>query len=441
MASTRRAFTHCVGVLVIFAQISLGLQCDQTFLANCNNAHSQMLESRSTPRSTADLHLLFVTDCSAHQRWMAFNAFNSAGKAGQQGPITWLRSDCETTSTPARRLDDSKTATTLYANARIVDISGGSSGSNFNLGFGVPRALHQFLQTAGSLSNETVLALVEADMIFLSQLRMDNLKTQGLPMPNRQLIEKSGSFISPKVGVAAHYLCCDDLGPPYVLAVKDWRDLVPLWIRSGVGKGWGADQVVFAEAARAAGIHFNVFDHFMVSALSTTPAGWTLVQEALSTPAGDACATKKFGVQPGVSRLPTFMHVVKPWAFSSSDSESWGFSKYQVPPGYGHHPKEDGMLTCDMPIFAEPPSSLLGTNPADKKEKLDGWAVCTIVHSLNSMLLNYKEATCPKGFNKATALKMTVPLNWTNILLDSAMERAPHGINMTWVKSCVDDNC
>jgi len=377
---------------------------------------------------------LFITDCSAHQRWMAFNVFNSARQAGQKDPITWLRSDCKVTGGH----DDHKIATALYENAHIVNINGGSEGKSFTLGFGIPRALHAYLATPNSVSNDTVLALIEADMIFLSQLRVDNLRTNGLPMPDRQLIQKSGSFIGPKVGVAAHYLCCDNLGPPYILAAGDWRALIPFWSQVREGKGWGADQIVFAQAARKAGIHFNVFDHFMVSSPDTTDAGWSLVKDALRKPAGDVCATKKFGLQPGLSHLPTFMHVVRQWIFKDNASETWGFSKYQVPPGYHHHEKTNGILECGMPLLAEPPTSALGTSEADKAEKIEGWAFCTIVHSVNSMLLNYKELTCPQGFNKVPALKMSVPLKWTNILLEGGLDGAPPGTDLAVMKRCAE---
>jgi len=301
----------------------------------------------------------------------------------------------------------------------------------------VPRALKTFLETSNTVSNDTVLALIEADMIFLSPLRVDNFKAQGLPMAGRKLIEKSNSPVSSKVGSAAHYLCCDDLGPPYILSVRDWHELIPLWTQAGEGKGWGADQVAFAEATHKAGIEFNVFDHLMVSAPSTTDEGWKLVEDALSTPAGDVCATKKFGMQPGVSHLPTFMHVVQPWTFNGGSSESWGFSKYQVPPGWKRAQQTDGILECGMPMFAEPPTSLLAS-AMDQTQKVNGWVVCTVLHSLNSMLLKYKQATCSKGFNQAMALKMKVPLEWTNLLLDAAIEGAPTGTDIAWLKRCAE---
>jgi len=433
MVAPANYFLSFVGAAILFSYGGVAIQSEHDLSLHRHNETAKKLIRSHLAHAHAHFHILFVTDCSAHQRWMAFNVFSSAQHAGQQDPITWLRSDCKA----SRAHDDGKAAAALYTHAKVVDIAAGKNGQDFNLGFGVPRALKTFLETSNTVSNDTVLALIEADMIFLSPLRVDNFKAQGLPMAGRKLIEKSNSPVSSKVGSAAHYLCCDDLGPPYILSVRDWHELIPLWTQAGEGKGWGADQVAFAEATHKAGIEFNVFDHLMVSAPSTTDEGWKLVEDALSTPAGDVCATKKFGMQPGVSHLPTFMHVVQPWTFNGGSSESWGFSKYQVPPGWKRAQQTDGILECGMPMFAEPPTSLLAS-AMDQTQKVNGWVVCTVLHSLNSMLLKYKQATCSKGFNQAMALKMKVPLEWTNLLLDGAIEGAPAGTDIEWLKRCAE---
>jgi len=392
---------------------------------------TQWTRSGSLPETTG-LHFVFITDCTAHQRWMAFNVFNSAATAGQKDPITWLRSGCSL----EMGQKDADVAGAMYPNSLVADIHPEKTQGNFNLGFGIPKAMQTYLDAHTSMPNSTVLTLIEADMIFLSPITLDMLKTQGVAREGHQLIEHNGSFVDGSVGVAAHYLCCDDLGPPYILSVESWRKLVPQWSEGKRSKGWGADQVAFAAAARQVGLSFNVFDNLMVSSLDTMPPGWNLVEHAIRSPSGDVCSTKKVGPQSGSQRLPAMMHVVRPWQVSTADS-AWGFSKYQVPPGWGRPQHTDGILECGMPQFAEPPTNLLQMQTSDD-QKLDAWVVCTILHSLNSMLIKYKNITCPAGFNTAKALKMKVPLTWTNELLEGAAESAPPGTNIKWMKRCAE---
>jgi len=425
---TNNVKIYALAVLTALAEFAVGTEKGNSFLTRrIHKVLTQNVVASEDSHQQTDLHLLFVTDCSAHQRWMAFNVFNSAREVGQNDPITWLRSGCKS---EASRQDLDAVAA-LYPHGHLMDLNGGKSGSDFNLGFGVPKALQIFLDTSNSIANHTVLALIEADMIFLSRLRIDDLSTAGLPWE----VHTSNSFLSENTGVSAHYLCCDGLGPPYILPVQGWRKLTPLWNKAGAGKGWGADQEAIAEAAKEAAINFNIFDHFMVSSPSTTPAGWGLVEEALQSPAGDVCATKKAGVQPGLRGLPTFMHVVEPWTLETKLG-SWGFSKYQVPPGWKRPQQTDGVLECGMPLFAEPPTSLLTGHGITDAGKLSGWVICTVVHSLNSMLVNYKKQVCPSGFNSARALKMNVPLKWTNHLLEGAVESAPNGTDIEWMERC-----
>eukprot|EP00929_Paragymnodinium_shiwhaense_P118681 TRINITY_DN90591_c0_g1_i1.p1 TRINITY_DN90591_c0_g1~~TRINITY_DN90591_c0_g1_i1.p1 ORF type:complete len:494 (-),score=134.57 TRINITY_DN90591_c0_g1_i1:52-1533(-) len=437
------------------------------------------------------LELFFVTDCSHHQKWMAYNTFNSARLAGHVERITWVRSGCKqpehhSGGKPAaaalievdsaagtqaqvralqaenamlRRvrdelLEDRQTgisgmATKLYPNSRVVEVRHGANTDNFNMKMGVPKAVESFLEEHKELQNQTVLALIEADMLFLSKLRLDDLESRGIRTvdPHKDLLRHNGALVGGNIGVAQHYQCCDDLGPPYILAVEGWKQLAPHWSQAKAKMdGWGGDQVAFARAAREAGLHFNVFDHFMVSDQNVEGEGWSLVNEAMKLPAGDVCATREWGGErPAPSpnaglRLPTFLHMVRPWSLlEHMPEQAWGFSKYQVPPGWSVPSNTDGILECEMPMFAEPPASLLQeAKPQGQKAAQEAWGLCSIISSLNSMLLSYKQAKCNNRFNTAKAVKMKVPLSWANILLEGGVKEAPTGTNMSWLHSCVE---
>lgn len=427
------------------AQASLGVGLSiGSAVVQYNDKHG-IIWARQGSDEPSSLEIIFVTDCSEHQRWLAYNVFSSAGQVGQDDPITWVRAGCdpEIAERGGRDLD---VAAKIYPKARLFDVSG-YWGKNFNTGGGVPGAMHRFLEAQQGLTNATTVALVEGDMIFLQKLRYDDedLNTRGREMKGRSLVRsESGTLVGGKVGLAAHYDCCNDIGPPYLLSAQGWRDVTPVWNAKFQTSGWGGDQVALGQASIETGVDWNVYDHLMVSSYNKQPA-WEMVEDALSVPEGDVCATKQVGMHPDLAKrnkdLPNFMHVVVPWSL-----ETWGFSKYQVPPGWQMKTKTDGILQCAMPMFAEPPSDLLqgagytskeeaGSTAKSDGDRRSGWAVCTILHSLNTMLANYKKVACD-SFNEVKGLKMIVPLAWRNELLEGAYQGAPAGTDHEWLRMC-----
>lgn len=61
-----------------------------------SEADAQFTRIKHTRRRIASggLEFIFVTDCSAHQKWMAYTLLHSARSVGQMDPITWLRANC-----------------------------------------------------------------------------------------------------------------------------------------------------------------------------------------------------------------------------------------------------------------------------------------------------------------------------------------------------------
>jgi len=136
------------------------------------------------PAPSRDLYIIFVTDCSVYQRWFAFSVWNSARIAGQTSPITWIRTGCK----PGQRDNDKATAVELYPRADIIDMlpNDGKSGHTFVLEMVVPIAMTQYLNTSRAPRDDEVLAFIDADMIFLSPLRLDDLETRGIPAKKTQ---------------------------------------------------------------------------------------------------------------------------------------------------------------------------------------------------------------------------------------------------------------
>ena len=138
-----------------------------------------------------------------------------------------------------------------------------------------PAAMQAFMDYHPTMPNSTVVALTDPDMIFLSKFRTHDLGRRGVPANEESAISlafkpDSGPFVQGLVGVAQHYLCCEGIGAPYVLAAGAWRLLTVEWEKprfasGGKDMGWGSEQNAFSTAAKNVGIKFNIFDHFMVS--------------------------------------------------------------------------------------------------------------------------------------------------------------------------------
>jgi len=192
-----------------------------------------------------------------------------------------------------------------------------------------------------------------------------------------------------------------------------------------------AEQVAFGQAAQKVGVSFSVFDHFLISGYpdpqSPTFDGWPWVKEALKSPQGDVCKTKV--TQETTNKLPTFLHWCRVW----KARDDLAISKYQVPPGW-KKAESAGILDCEMSLLAEPPANLIQVAGSDE-DKISAWGYCTIVHSLNSMLIAFKESNCPQPYNDLKELQ--IGIGWINKIIPNAeVAVRAKGMNFTFVKEC-----
>lgn len=395
-----------------------------------NQKHKQ---KRTQNQKHEHMHLAFVSDCSAHQAWMATMLYHSAMKVGQDDPIVWLRWHCQSNSSAI----DEKKLKKIYPKASVVDISG----REYKVAEGEakvlwikPLAFETFMKSS-KIPDDSVVAMLDADFIFLTKLRLDNLADRSISSNTtdpKHHITTGAPDVKGLNGIAAHYLCCDDMGVPYILTAKAWRKLLPEWSKMRFDKnggGWSAEQAAFAKAAKNVGVSFRVFDHFMVSTPRDphVPEGWEWVKEALKTPEGDVCKNKI--THETTRKLPTVFH----WNNPLKANGDWVISKYQVPPGWK---KEEGagILDCEMSLLAEPPENLIQVARSET-DQLAAWSYCIIIHSLNSMLTVFKEANCPKPYNDMKALK--VGINWINTFIpDTEGTAKAKGMNFTFMKTC-----
>jgi len=407
------------------------------------------------------MHIAFVTDCTSHQAWMATLLLHSANKVGQTDPITWMRWGCNTAKfqkRPQRVAEEQALLRKIYPNTNVWDLEGFSDKQLKNdMSWIKPLSFQAFFDSNTYIEDDLQIAMLDADFIFMSKLRVDNLAERSIKTKNGlRTHHDSKPVVQGLTAVAQQYMCCDGLGAPYIMSAMAWRKMLPVWAgqRLTVKQNWGAEQDAFATASRKAGIAFHIFDHFMVSDVTTIHGkseGWKWVKEAIDSNSSDVCKTKV--TQETTSRLPTFFHVVRPWkSEKNTKSPAWQFSKYQVPPGWSRGDgMADGITDCEMPLFAEPPEDMMLTHSDDDTNKISSWGLCVIIHSLNDMLIDLKKAKCTKGYrgapghglgyNDIKAFK--VEEDWRNVMLDGLQSKAEaKGMSYEFMKRCgVDYKC
>jgi hypothetical protein len=376
--------------------------------------------------------------------------FSSASEVGQNDPISWVRANCPDHKKLERKREE-ELLKSIHPKAELLDFQ--VDGPMPDKSWIKPAAMKAFVDAHPTMPAETAVALTDPDMIFLTRFSIHDLGKRGIPANDTTRLSKSfletstsESFVQGLTGVAQHYLCCEGIGAPYVLTAGAWRLLTKEWEKPrlashGKDMGWGSEQIAFSTAAVRVGIKFTIFDHFMVSVPEINAPGegigWiksSLIDRGL----GNTCVTGRIGEASLLAKdveanpMPTFLHVVRPWGIARL---GWMYSKYQIPPGWSHNEDTDGILECSMPLMAEPPKDLVEL-AATETEKLNAWGLCSITHSLNSMLRKFKDAKCTAGFNSAPALKFKS--GWVNEILPGGL---PAEIaSQKWVKKC-SENC
>ncbi|KAL7525571.1 hypothetical protein ACHAWF_001421, partial [Thalassiosira exigua] len=118
------------------------------------------------PSSSADVHVVFSTDCSGYQHWQSIASYYSLRRAGHVGPITRIASGCDHRQEEALRDEFAK-------------IGGGPSGSgprvHFTPSFALKGKHYKYSNKPGGFLDwinrtavdEPVVALVDPDMLAL----------------------------------------------------------------------------------------------------------------------------------------------------------------------------------------------------------------------------------------------------------------------------------
>ncbi|CAM9267051.1 unnamed protein product, partial [Phaeothamnion confervicola] len=118
------------------------------------------------PRSKDDIHVVFSTDCSAYQDWQSFLLFHSAQAAGQTSRMTRIASGCSEED-QARLTDMHRHLPRVHGIHFTPDYAMKYPDGEVYPFNNKPNGLLHFLRHASPPITETVIALVDPDMVVL----------------------------------------------------------------------------------------------------------------------------------------------------------------------------------------------------------------------------------------------------------------------------------
>ena len=205
--------------------------------------------------SSANVHIIFSTDCSPFQNWQSVVVYYSAAAVGQEGPITRIASGCSEEEQESLR----KMHQDLSPQFRVhftPDYSLDEKTGKRYLFFNKPRGLLHWATNAHF--NETIVALLDPDMLLLSPIT-------GTFPPGNFLVSRDwkpgeewakvekGRPAAQQYGLGSHWLsfrreyicgagspCLETthaeankyfpVGAPYVVHVADLTKLAETWV-------------------------------------------------------------------------------------------------------------------------------------------------------------------------------------------------------------------
>eukprot|EP00614_Pseudopedinella_elastica_P019425 CAMPEP_0172653240 /NCGR_PEP_ID=MMETSP1068-20121228/243725_1 /TAXON_ID=35684 /ORGANISM="Pseudopedinella elastica, Strain CCMP716" /LENGTH=610 /DNA_ID=CAMNT_0013467669 /DNA_START=141 /DNA_END=1973 /DNA_ORIENTATION=- len=412
----------------------------------------------SQDNGSSHVHVIFSTDCSAFQNWQSVVLFYSARAAGQRGPLTRIASGCTAEEKSALRALHAALGSPQFRAHFTPDYSADPKhpGKRY-LFFNKPHGLLHWL-THGSF-NETIVALVDPDMLFLRPITglfpashyltsSDWKKGEAWPRVER------GKPAGQQYGLGSHwrsfnrkYICgvgspCTTttaqeaqkyfpVGPPYILHVLDLKALATEWVRM-VPKIYEEYPQLLAEmyAYCMAAAHLNLrhfkVDHLMVSNVQAGGEGWPWVDSLVGSKdwalvKAGAVALARSTIPPlhgpagtmtvSAARLPTVLHYCQNYRIGD-----WLFAKRRVPKGPSTSakahaaslwpPPQGSILSCAHPLLAEPVPSLEATdwyahNDGSKKplsktaRRRVFWVMSVATRGMNAALERFKRGVCP----------------------------------------------
>lgn len=305
-----------------------------------------------------DIHIVFSTGCNLFQHWQAEVLLYSHQKVGQRGKITRVVSGCDT---EAEKREHAKFLTHPEGlgdePVTLAELEK-SSNDRFNLHvtpsfpgakefpwINKPMGLAHWLDNANP--TESVIVIIDPDQFFMDKLRIDGSRKVGSGgvlctldckqgetdqvLENKPVAQQyglGGRFVykhnvhaivgadSPAVELteeeaAKHY----SVGPPMMLHNKDFRKVMPYWVKymrpvfEGDPGDIQADMYAYSLAAAHNKLPHMTYDHYMVSSPETEGEAWPYVDRFDMSKM--VCSNPNQAVREPESYIPTFIHVAQ----------------------------------------------------------------------------------------------------------------------------------
>jgi len=429
------------------------------------------------------IHILFSTDCSVFQDWQALVLFHSAHQVGQLGHITRIASGCdakaqfELVTLYARLWPVSRTDGWVYSVHFPSDFK--AEVAKAYKPFGVQHWLQVNAHPAltktsihsrsssgdGSktthplVGNDTIIALIEPDFLFLRPLTVrlgknpaslyppeytthqqtempdyvqkgnpvgQSVHALGSPWAGPENRQKSKKSLRGREGedhyFDVEYICgkasaCSTVtvkeaakwyavGPPYIVHIDDFRQIVDAWvlmvpkIQSGSGSGLpNRIAVVHAYNMAAAHLqlpHTTVLQHLITHVDYSDSEGWKWIDML----GDDVCQPPTENLHDAEKKIFYPMSTLPSLLHYH---QYYGIGEY----GFYKHKFETKYFQCNSPLLVEPPIDIGKTRVVQKARgavkvseinaRRNSFMLCTISRVVNDAILDVKVRSCHGG--------------------------------------------
>lgn len=447
MVKQNKQHTFVTFIVILVMLMVMGLHQQRLVLREFENNESEQTKhavpaaatpvvsklKNTDPRDVPNaIHLVFSTGCTQRNSdILALNLQKSAINVGHQASITRLIAGC----TDQQKLEHLERIS-LHPNYNLHFTPDFSKQKQENktdsyTPYNKPFSVRHWLQNTKTPIREKIIALVDADFIFLKPLVVnseDPVRYVGSRVNVTNRVERG-------VGVAQNWrnymgpgywggqrkklakLCedkkCWDVtadeatehysatGPPYIMHIDDMRAFADDYCQFTrearvIDKGWMVEMYGFAVAAANNGIKFTLLTDIGITSPKMAKHDreyWTFVDKLDQNP----CA-KHYEVS---EASPVGLHLCQKYEQDESI-----FYKYAIP---------KKLLACDSMLF-QPPDMSLWSSQTDVKAMGRAWTECTAFRAINSMLVEYKKKACPNGYNSHAAFVLSATSGTKNAL-------------------------
>mmetsp|Transcript_20761 Transcript_20761/g.36957 ORF Transcript_20761/g.36957 Transcript_20761/m.36957 type:complete len:531 (-) Transcript_20761:184-1776(-) len=393
-----------------------------------------------------DIHIVFSTDCGGYQNWQAEALAYSALMVGQKGHITRIVSNCP---------DDADWAMMRRSNfpnyhVHITPKFDLDDGREYFPYYNKPLGVDHWIKNAVPPVTQSVVVLLDPDMVFVQPLRPDGVKNkdnvlytgrqnkedvsdavrEGHPVGQQYLIGSSWVNFKRDLICGAGSPCTTvdhasanehyALGPPYLLHREDAKKVFDAWakyvikVREVQGKSV-ADMLSEMYAYCLGAAHHELphtrLDHFMVSNHRADGEGWEFIDKLEDYSNHNPCLGSHH--PPEDAALPLLVHypgevipIIDP------KKGGWKFHKKHMPynifdckakiPGWTSDDGNGAITTTPELIWktATSPASKCSNKHTDTDCKRQAWVACQVHKTIQEAILAYKDSFCEEGYNK-----------------------------------------